>query len=251
MNYFLKEIFNKQKIEKNAAGETADLHSNTSMDQCLFIEDIFDKIKPRNTVEVGLAMGLSALSILQKHREAGNSEKCHIIIEPVSWENIAEHNIEKTGLMPYADIRYSKSDGVLTQLFHQKHRIQLAYVDTTKVLDIVMQDFYFIDKILDTKGVIILDDCGGFWPGIQKIARFINSLSHYSVFAVHKKTKQTKKAAFAENIFTFLISIIPWKKRFLKGFSLKTDKQLGLDYACIAFQKVEDDKRNWDWDALL
>lgn len=251
MNNYLTEILNSRKIEKNSAGETVELHSNTSMAQCLFIEDVFDKIKPKKSLEVGLAMGISAMCLLDKHKEAGNSEKCHIIIEPYNWENIAEHNIEKTGLLKYADIRYKKSDFVLTELFHTGHRIQLAYVDTTKVMDIVMQDFYFIDKILDVNGVIILDDCGGSWPGVQKVARFINTLPHYQVFALHQKSKQSLKSAIAEKLFTSLVSLVPFKKRFLKGFSMKTDKQLGLDYACIVFKKIENDTRNWDWDAPL
>jgi hypothetical protein len=196
-------------------------------------------------------MGLSALTILDKHRLANSNEKCHVIIEPFNWDNIAEHNINKAGLFKYADIRYKRSDVVLTELFHNNERIQLAYVDTTKVTDVVMQDFYFIDKILDIGGVVILDDCGGSWPGVQKVARFINTLPHYEILATYGKIKQSQKSAFAETVFTSLVNLLPFKDRFLKGFSLKTDKQLGLNYCCIAFQKKHNDNRDWNWDAPL
>jgi hypothetical protein len=202
-------------------------------------------------LEVGLAMGLSALSILEKHKQAGNNDHCHIIIEPFPWENIAVHNIKKFGLSRYADIRYKMSHDVLTQLFHSGYRIQLAYVDTTKVFDVVMQDFYFIDKILDCNGVIILDDCGGCWPGIQKVARFINTLPHYKIFSAHNKNFRTLKRTFAERLFIILLKMLPFKEKFLNGFSLKTNSELGLDYSCIVFQKINNDERNWDWDAPL
>lgn len=30
--------------------------------------------------------------------------------------------------------------------------------------------------------------------------------------------------------------------------SFKTEEELGLDYSCIAFKKIAEDSRNWDWD---
>ncbi len=248
MTETLKQIFEANSIEVDDSGERHPLHSNTSLGQCLFIEEMFDAVKPQKTLEIGLAMGLSAISILEKHKENGGTEKCHIVSEPHSWKGIAEHNIEKLGLMKYCDIRYLKSDRVVTDLFLSNERIQLAYIDTTKVVDIVMQDFYFIDKILDIGGVIILDDCGGGWPGIQKVARFANTLPHYKIAGKYGKAKRSFKLRLYEKAVAFVISLIPFKQRIFTGYSFKTNHQLGLDYNCIAFKKISEDKRDWSWD---
>lgn len=103
--------------------------------------------------------------------------------------------------------------------------------------------------MLDVNGVLILDDCGGSWPGIQKAARFLNSLPHYEFFSGFEKIPFTIKKKLAEAITTSLLKIVPFKNKFLPGFSFKTNYRLNLEYRCIAFKKISVDKRNWDWDA--
>lgn len=248
----LDVIFETKTIEINKSGERIPLHSNTSKEQGIFLQAIFDIVKPSRSIEIGFAYGISAMFILEKHREIESVNGAHLVIEPDSyWGNAAVHNIKKEGLLNYLQIRKGYSDKILTQLFHENYRIQYAYIDTTKQFDVVLQDFYFINKILDVGGVIILDDCGGGWPGVQRVARFINTLPHYKILRVHGRIKSSLKKRIARNTLTFLINVLPFKKMFYPGINFKTDEQLGLNYACIAFQKKEEDKRNWDWDSPI
>lgn len=224
------------------------LHSNTSKYQGLFLQQLFDDIKPEKTLEVGLAYGISALFILEKHKEYNHNEKSHIVIEPFPWGGVAEYNIKKEGLFKLLKIFYQKSHDVLPVLYQQNERIQYAYVDTTKVFDIVLQDFYFIDKLLDVNGIIILDDCNGGWPGVQRVARFINVLPHYKIFKTYNKSIRSIKRKIVEKVVRSLINSVPFKDMFYPSSNFKTDEELGLDYSCIAFQKISEDSRNWDWD---
>ena len=130
-------------------------------------------------------------------------------------------------------------------------RIQFAYIDTTKQFDVIMQDFYLIDKIMDFGGIVVLDDCGGYWPGVQRVARFVNTLPHYENIAAHDKIKMSFKKALAQNLISFLMGLIPFKKRLYDGIDFSTNKKLGLDYSCIAFKKIGDDKRAWNWDSAI
>ncbi len=245
----LVEIFEKGTIESNNSGERIPLHSNTTKDQGLFLQQVFDLVKPQKTLEVGFAYGISTLFILEKHKEINSLDKAHIVIEPDEyWGTAALHNIEKEGLTKYLKIESDFSDMVLTKLYHEKYTIQYAYIDTTKIFDVVLQDFYFIDKILEVGGVVILDDCGGGWPGVQRVARFINTLPHYSKLAAHNQKKQTLKKKLGVSILTFLFNILPFKMRAYPTIDFKTDKELGLDFSCIAFQKNEVDNRKWNWD---
>ncbi|MEO6719103.1 MAG: class I SAM-dependent methyltransferase [Ferruginibacter sp.] len=244
----LEEVFELGTIETGSNGERIKLHSNTSIEQCLFLQGLYDEIKPKRSLEVGFAYGISTLFILEKCRQYNNDSKCHIVIEPFDWGNAAIHNISKEGLQNYIDIRKDRSDVVLPSMYLNNERIQFAYIDTTKVFDTVLQDFYFIDKIMDTGGVIIFDDCGGAWPGVQKVVRLISTLPHYKVLSGHEKIKPTFKKALAEKIISSVIKLVPFKKRFYPSYNFKTDGELGLNYSCVAFQKVSSDARQWDWD---
>jgi hypothetical protein len=64
----LEKIFSSGFIEINSNGETIKLHSNTNIEQGLFLQKIFKLVKPINTLEVGLAYGISALFILEMHK---------------------------------------------------------------------------------------------------------------------------------------------------------------------------------------
>ena len=248
----LEEIFEFKSIEINNSGERIPLHSNTSKEQGIFLQEIFDIVKPEKSLEVGFAYGISAMFILEKHHQNGSIDSAHLVIEPDSfWGNAATHNIEKEGLSNYLRIHKDYSDKILPQLYHENYRIQYAYIDTTKLLDVVLQDFYFINKILDVGGVVILDDCGGYWPGIQKVARFINSLPHYEFLKGHKKYTHRSKRKIGELITSFFLNMVPFKNKFIPGFNLKTNYRLNLEYQCIAFKKISEDNRDWNWDMPL
>lgn len=250
MLYILEQIFKTNKIE-TPDGKLTDLHSNTPREQGLFLQEIFDLVKPKKSIEVGLAYGISTLFILEKHQQYKNSEKCHIVIEPFPWGGVAEHNIEKANFSKLVEYKYFKSYDVLPKLYFENIRVQFAYVDTTKVFDTVLQDFYFIDKMLDIGGVFVLDDCGGSWTGVQRVARFINTLPHYEVLKRHSRIERSFKGKLLEKVITFLIELIPFKEKFYSGVNFKTDSELNINYRCIAFQKIGDDKRNWDFDRKI
>ena len=246
----LEEIFQTSEIE-TPANERIKIHSHTSKAQGLFLQEIFDIIKPSKSIEVGLAYGISTLFILEKHHENKSTPKSHIVIEPFPWGGVAEHNIEKENLSELAEIKYKKSHDVLPQLYYDSCRIQFAYIDTTKLFDVVLQDFYFIDKMLDVNGVVILDDCGGSWPGVQRVARFINSLPHYKVLKAHNKIVMSRKRRLALRSFSKIIKLLPFKEQLYPTVNFKTDSELNLNYHCIAFKKISEDQRNWDFDAKV
>lgn len=245
----LARIFEDNTIEIDDAGTRIKIHSNTSKEQGIFLQQIFDKIKPKQSIEVGFAYGISAMFILEKHAEAKSSEPSHLVIEPDDyWGDIPMHNIKKEGLEKYISIKNDYSHTILTRLFHQNYRVQYAYIDTTKQFDVVFQDFYFIDKILDIGGVVIFDDCGGGWPGIQRVARFVNTLPHYQLIDKHGAINMSIKKKIAHSFVSFLVNLIPFKMAIYSSFNFETDKQLGLNYACLVFKKIATDNRLWNWD---
>ena len=249
MLHSLKKIFETNTIVINSSGDTIPLHSNTSLNQGYFLQEMFDLIKPKKSIEVGFAYGISSMFILEKHREVHSTEGAHIVIEPDNyWGGAAEFNIDLEGLLPYLDVRRDFSDKVLAKLFLENLRIQYAYIDTTKKFDAIMQDFYMINKMMDVGGVVILDDCGGSCPGVQRAARFINTLPYYKVVGAFEKNSISFKKQMANKIVSLIISLIPFKNRIYEGMDFSTNAQLGLNYSCIAFKKIAEDLRGWNWD---
>lgn len=245
----LSEIFELNTIEVDDSGQRIALHSHTSKRQGEFLQAMFDLVKPKKSLEVGFAYGISTLFILEKHRQNNSNDQCHIVIEPDDyWGSAAVHNIGKEGLTKYLEIKKDYSDRILTALFLQNHRIQFSYIDTTKRFDIVMQDFYFIDKMTDVGGIVILDDCGGGWPGIQRVARYVSTLPHYKLIGTHDEKKQSLKRSLILTLANLFLQLVPLKNQLVETCNFKTNKELGLNYACLAFKKISEDKRNWDWD---
>ena len=248
----LEEIFETGLIQTNSGGAKIPLHSNTSKKQGLFLQEIFDRIKPVQSIEVGFAYGISTLFILEKHREYAAANAKHIVIEPDDyWGTAAVYNISKEGLDHYLDIRRHNSDYVLPKLFHEGYKIQYAYIDTTKRFDVVMQDFYFLDKMLEVSGVIILDDCGGGWPGIQRVARYVSNLRNYQIIGRHARQLESKKKKMARLFLNTIIKALPFTQKVYPTTDFENDVDKGINYNCIAFQKTSPDERSWDWDARI
>ena len=83
-------------------------------------------------------------------------------------------------------------------------------MDTTKVFDFVLRDFFFIYKILDVGGIVIFEDATE--PGINLVMRFINSLPHCQIFDKYEQLQLSKKYKIGGRIFEKIIGAITFKK---------------------------------------
>ena len=246
MNTLLKKILDSGIVE-DENGNQFQLHSHTSLKQGIFLQEILEKIMPVKGVEVGLAYGVSSLFILDKMQELKGDGYKHIVIEPFpeGWNHVGATNIQKAGFTDYVEIKKALSDQVLPQMYLDNENIQFAYIDSTKLFDVIFHDFYFIDKILDIGGVIVFDDCT--FPGIRKVVRFIANHPSYKILGALNEDFKTTKFSMVEKIITTVINLLPFKKRVYPTTSFKTDKSLGINYFCIAFQKIKDDNRSFYW----
>jgi predicted O-methyltransferase YrrM len=245
----LIEIFDRNKIQINDSGDVTDLHSHTSMQQGLFIQEMFNLINPLNTIEVGFAYGISAMFILEMHKKLNIPNSKHLVIEPDDyWGEAAIYNIRKEKLEKYLTVFNEISDRVLPKLYLENRKFQFAYIDTTKRFDTVFQDFYFIDRMLEINGIIIFDDCGGGWPGVQRVVRYVSTLDNYVLIGKYGKIKMSRKKYVLHAILSSILKLIPYKEKIYPTYNFISDFQLGLNYYCLAFQKVSMDKRSWDYD---
>jgi hypothetical protein len=99
--------------------------------------------------------------------------------------------------------------------------------------------------MLRVGGVVVLDDCG--FPSLRKLARFLAihpSVHVYKSFPtqISAQTNDWRKVALSR-----LCNLLPQKEQIFAPSILKLDTQLGINTQCIAFQKVSEDSREWNW----
>lgn len=186
-------------------------------------------------------MGYRPLFICEALLE--NNMGCHCVMDPYQkqWNNIGLKNIKDSGYGDLVTFYEEYSDRVLSALYRDNQRVQFAYIDSTKVFDVLMVDVYFINKILDIGGVIVLDDCQ--FPGIKLLCRFLLKHPSFQLYNVHKPVKEND---FKKRL-SRVANLIPKKQKLFRNDLLETDTDLGINYHCIAFEKVNNDERTWKW----
>lgn len=198
------------------------------------------QLKPRVSLEVGLAYGISALYICDALKSVGATR--HIIIDPnqsQEWGNAGLFNLERSGHSDLIDFREEMSHVALPELLKAGLKIDFAFIDGWHVFDQVIVDFFFIDKMLKSGGAIAFDDA--VWPSVRKALRYIVKNRNYRVAAC-SLIYPSRKDALAR-----LASMIT--RRFPRVFAaeiLEPDSimELGNGSRCVILQKIGEDDRS-------
>ncbi|CAN5584298.1 hypothetical protein BH23BAC1_BH23BAC1_38580 [soil metagenome] len=240
-NTLLKEVITNQEF-KNSAQKIIKIHSHTSLDQCLFLQKVIEDNKLQKGIEIGLAYGISSLAIVEALKN--NNGKRHVIIDKFqheSWGSNGLDLLKLAGLFSFVDFREDFSYMVLPELLKESEKFDFAYIDSTKQFDFILNDFFYLDKLMEVNGVIVFDDLN--WPGIKKVARFVAKLPHYEVYDQYPKNNPSPDRSILKK-FT---KIFPTLKNILSNDYLVSDASLKINSNCVAFRKKENDPRNWDW----
>lgn len=245
MKYLLDDIFEKRVVTDNT-GKEHQLHSHTSRAQCAFLDEIIREVRPQTGMEVGLAYGISTLQIL-KSMSAVREDFTHIVMDPFQheWNGIGTLNIERSGYKDHVRFYSDPSTVVLPKLDSEKARIQFAYIDSTKVFDHLLVDVHYITSMMDVGGVLVLDDVD--FPGIRLLARFLARHPAYKVYKGLSPDPVTTKSTIAGSFVNFWLKMMPFRKRKLSRLDIDTDAELGVAYKCVAFKKIKNDDRPWNW----
>lgn len=240
MNELLEKILRTGTVT-DQAGKEYPLHSHTFEDQCRFLQDIIRQIQARVGVEIGLAYGISSLAICEAMSLRPGAR--HHIIDPrqEDWHEIGLLNLKRAGYLPMVEFYRKYSWQVLPGMVEGGLQADLAYVDSTKVFDILLTDVFFLHRLLRTGGVLVLDDCD--FPGVRKLARY---LRFHPAWRLHS-SQHPFQASGAKRLLSKFCRLVPQKEKWFAFSFLNLDIDLGIHARCLAFKKVGEDKRNWDW----
>lgn len=227
---------------EDADGTLLPLHSETPQWQCELLQNEIYAVKPKISLEIGLAYGISSLFICEALQKVGATK--HIIIDPhqtSEWRGIGVRNLTDAGYSGLIEFHERYSYSLLPELSRSDLQIDFAYIDTTKLFDFVLVDVFFIQLLMREGGVLFIDDCGA--PGIRKVCRFLARHPGWKVYrclGAHAENPRKK-------LLHAISALVPKANRIFSSDILTLDSTLGIAGQCIGFQKVQDDNRHWSW----
>ena len=241
-----QEIFRTGRVTTVDGTATLPVDSATPVNVAEFLKSVVVQIKAVVTAEVGLAYGLSALSICEGLRENGGRR--HIAIDPnqsTHWAGIGLENVRKAGFADLLELKEAPSYLALPQLVAEGTQIDFAYIDGWHTFDYALVDFFYFDLLLRVGGVVAIDDCS--FSSVHSVSCYIARNRAYRVLGVSEDIaswRPTKLRQIVERAVQASSSL----QRLAKPEFLHSDSTFGFtrDTRCIAFQKLAPDTRRWD-----
>jgi hypothetical protein len=153
------------------------VHSCSTPNNLTVLTHLFRELRPKVTLEVGLAFGASASLFLSLHRLSPPDEgRCHHAIDCLQhslWNDCGLRHIRDSGLEPWFRFHDRASAQALPDIQESGVRAGLIYLDGSHLFEDVFVDFYFAHRLLEVGGVMAFDDSPH--PHVLKVIRFIRA----------------------------------------------------------------------------
>ena len=112
----------------------------------------------QRTIEVGLALGISALFLCQAVLERGGG---HLAVDPFqeeSWNHAGLRTLREAGVESLVEVVEQESQLALPRLVSDGRCFDLAFVDGDHRFEGVFLDLYFMTRLVRPGGVVVVDD---------------------------------------------------------------------------------------------
>ena len=110
------------------------------------------------TIEVGFALGMSALFLCQAVVPRGGR---HVAIDPFqwsSWGGAGLRALEDAGVSAHVELIEEESQLALPRLVSEGRNFDLAFIDGDHRFESALLDLYFMTRLLRPGGLIVMDD---------------------------------------------------------------------------------------------
>lgn len=176
----LAKAYKENKV-LSSKGELVDFHSGINEPEALMLIKAINDKKPERTIEIGLAMGASAICFTDAASKI-NPGSMHYAIDPnqfTDYGGVGVRMIADAGLANNFKLIEGKTHEVFHYFLENKIRVDMAFIDGWHTFDYTFVDFFFIDKILNDGGILAFHDMYGLSK--QKVLRFIKTHRDYEV----------------------------------------------------------------------
>lgn len=123
------------------------------------------------TIEVGLALGMSALFLCQAVLARGGR---HVAIDPFqaeSWNGAGMRTLREAGVEELVEVIEEESQLALPRLVAEGREFDLAFVDGDHRFEGVFLDLYFMTRLVRPGGLIVVDDM--WMPAVRTAVAYV------------------------------------------------------------------------------
>ena len=189
----------------------------------------------RQTAEVGLAYGASALFVCQALADGGGG--LHTAIDPFQderYDGLGMRSVEQAGLGEHFRWIDAPSHAALAQMLAEggTGSLDLVFVDGSHKFDYALVDFFYADLLVRPGGFVAFDDL--WMPGVLRVVNFVLRNRDYALVPV-ESGRYSSAARRAGRVLRRLAGGWRLDGR-LRRYALNT---------CV-LQKRGDDARAWD-----
>ncbi|MGB4837360.1 MAG: class I SAM-dependent methyltransferase [Saprospiraceae bacterium] len=181
MNQTLRSIFQTKSTE-DKSGKVRIIDDCISLTEAGIIYKMIKKSKAVNTIEIGLAHGVSALVFCQALSETGIKNPIHYAVDPnqlTTYGSAALYAVEKAGYGNILKLCSGPSHMELPKLIEKSVILDCAFIDGWHTFDYTLMDFFLIDKMLKSGGYVAFHD--GYGRAKQKVVDFILTHRKYEL----------------------------------------------------------------------
>lgn len=234
----LREVFATRQVY-NERGETVELDGNVSEAETALLHGAVSEIRPRLSVEIGFAEGISTLAILDALRQNGVGR--HHTIDPfqANYGYCGRAMVKRAGLDEWYEFHEKFADEVIPGL----GALQFAFIDSSHLFDLTMGEFALVDRRLDVGGVVGFHDM--YMPAQQQFMRYVLANRAYEVWqpAGWPRPAPGRGSGLKEAVRAGL-KRLPGAERWLSREFLKPWNEFGLSNL-VLLRKTAPDRRDW------
>jgi predicted O-methyltransferase YrrM len=156
----------------DAAGNAIDLAPHSvEPEEGAALRDLAAAEQAGRTIEVGLALGMSALFLCQAVLPRGGR---HVAIDPFqteSWNGAGLRTLREAGVEDLVEVIEEESQLALPRLVSEGREFDLAFVDGDHRFEGVFLDLYFMTRLVRPGGLVVVDD---MWlPAVRTAVAYV------------------------------------------------------------------------------
>jgi predicted O-methyltransferase YrrM len=209
------------------------------------LQEIIRRVKPRVSLEIGFAYGVSTLYICEALADVNQSAR-HIVMDPFQssqWRGIGLRNIRQAGFGSMVDFREDHSEIVLPELVRSGLLVDFALIDGWHTFDQVMVELYYLNRLLRVGGVMVFDDADR-----RSVNRVIRHALTYPAYRVFEAGRSHAHRVSLAGRLRRSAAAFPGAAAVLRPDFVKRDWDLGVHGTCVALEKIAEDRRTSGWD---
>jgi len=240
MNPVLAQILETGQVTDGSSSYPLTFHVDRAEGELL--QQLIREIRPRRTLEVGMAYGISTLFICEALSSLPFPTR-HTVIDPfqsTDWRGIGLRNVTVAGYRDLVDFREELSEFVLPRMLAEQTSLDMALIDGWHTFDQALMEFYFVNRMLPVGGVVVFDDADR--PSVNKALRYILTYPAYEVLRPQGEVHNSRHTWLGR--VRRLAVELPYVRQAVAPHFRQRPWDLGIEGTCVALKKRANDSRD-------